>query len=257
MKTLKKIMASLLAVATVVSALGVSSVDAQAASKKKSEPVVAYTTQACTIWTAPDTHNEANRGKKLTAGYKVTVYKDVIKSTAGDGKTFYKTSKGAYILCKCITFDANAAVTTPTANTSVLTGDLWTVVKSKMDACSYYAYYYNVNFNKVAGVGCLSEKDYGSLVSHSNNWATFTNDLTASGLINFVAAVTDYSYYTYGSFTSANGKWTDGTNTVYSYVYYTNHGTQIFISANLNGVDYTYAFEAADAAKGYDYGTSY
>lgn len=55
----------------------------------------------CTNWTAPAT-TEANRGKKLSVGYQVTVYPEVINSTLGDGKKFYKTVKGTYILCKCL-----------------------------------------------------------------------------------------------------------------------------------------------------------
>lgn len=60
---------------------------------------VIITNQECSIWSAPNT-SEQYRVKKVPAGYQITVYKDVVQSTRGDGKTFYKTLKGAYILCK-------------------------------------------------------------------------------------------------------------------------------------------------------------
>lgn len=58
------------------------------------------TTMECSVWSAPNTA-EQYRVKKIPAGYNVTVYPEVVESTAGDGKTFYQTSKGCYILCKC------------------------------------------------------------------------------------------------------------------------------------------------------------
>lgn len=64
------------------------------------------TTQECSIWTQPNT-SEKYRQKKIPAGYQVTIIPKVVQSTKGDGKTFYKTVKGAYILCKCC--DGNEA----------------------------------------------------------------------------------------------------------------------------------------------------
>lgn len=86
-------------VGTMLLGLGTTS---QAASK----PVVFTTTMDCSVWAAPNTA-EANRIKRIPAGYQVTVYPDVVLSTAGDGKLFFKTSKGAYILCKCFGFDVD------------------------------------------------------------------------------------------------------------------------------------------------------
>lgn len=65
-----------------------------------SELVTKTTIMECSVWSAPNTAEE-NRVKKIPAGYNVTVYPEVVESTAGDGKTFYMTSKGCYILCKC------------------------------------------------------------------------------------------------------------------------------------------------------------
>ena len=76
--------------------------------KAASGQEVKTTTMACSVWSAPATLEE-NRVKSVSAGYSVTVYPDVIQSTAGDGKTFYRTVKGNYILCKC--FDAPAVQT--------------------------------------------------------------------------------------------------------------------------------------------------
>lgn len=66
------------------------------------EPVTVLTTQRCSIWSAPATAEE-NRVKYVDEGYQITVYPEVIQSGSGDGKTFYRTVKGAYVLCKCVT----------------------------------------------------------------------------------------------------------------------------------------------------------
>lgn len=76
--------------------------------KAASASEVKTTTMACSVWSAPATLEE-NRVKSVSTGYSVTVYPDVIQSTIGDGKTFYRTVKGNYILCKC--FDAPAVQT--------------------------------------------------------------------------------------------------------------------------------------------------
>lgn len=65
-----------------------------------SELVEKTTTMECSVWSAPNTAEEY-RVKKIPAGHNVTVYPEVVESIAGDGKTFYQTSKGCYILCKC------------------------------------------------------------------------------------------------------------------------------------------------------------
>lgn len=60
-----------------------------------------YTTQECSIWKEPSTV-DSNRIKYVPAGYPVQVIEIQIDSTRGDGKKFYKTIKGNYILAKCL-----------------------------------------------------------------------------------------------------------------------------------------------------------
>lgn len=64
------------------------------------ELVTKMTTMECSVWSQPNTAEEY-RVKRIPAGYNVTVYPEIVQSTAGDGKTFYQTGKGCYILCKC------------------------------------------------------------------------------------------------------------------------------------------------------------
>ncbi len=66
------------------------------------ECVSVQTTQRCSIWSAPAT-TEENRVKYVDAGYQIQVYPQVIESVLGDGKTFYRTVKGAYVLARCVT----------------------------------------------------------------------------------------------------------------------------------------------------------
>lgn len=40
--------------------------------------------------------------KYVDAGYQITVYPEVIQSEQGDGKTFYRTVRGSYVLCRCV-----------------------------------------------------------------------------------------------------------------------------------------------------------
>lgn len=72
---------------------------------QQAQPVSVTTTQRCSIWSAPATAEE-NRVKYVDDGYQITVYPEVIQSEAGDGKTFYRTIGGAYVLCKCVTGEA-------------------------------------------------------------------------------------------------------------------------------------------------------
>ena len=95
MNLVKKLMAAVLAIAVVLTTVGVSKLEVKAAGS-----VQKTTIQQCSVWSAPDT-SEANRVKVIPAGYTVSVYPTVVNSTRGDGKTFYKTTKGCYILCKC------------------------------------------------------------------------------------------------------------------------------------------------------------
>lgn len=74
----------------------------QAMAAQETELMTVETTQRCSIWSAPAT-TEENRVKYVDAGYQITIYPEVIESEAGDGKTFYRTVKGSYVLCKCVT----------------------------------------------------------------------------------------------------------------------------------------------------------
>lgn len=90
----KRIAAIMVCVAMILtSLLCVPSIKVEAASKLQ-----LVTTMDCSVWSAPNTA-EKNRVKKIPAGYTVTVYDEVY--TSATGKTFYKTAKGCYILCKC------------------------------------------------------------------------------------------------------------------------------------------------------------
>lgn len=61
-----------------------------------------YTTMECSVWSIPDSNNSANRVKKVTVDYPVNVYNQVIESPI-DGKLYYQTIKGKYIMAKCLT----------------------------------------------------------------------------------------------------------------------------------------------------------
>lgn len=67
----------------------------------QAQPITVTTTQQCSIWSAPAT-TEENRIKYVNEGYQITVYPEVIQSGSRDGKTFYRTVKGAYVLCRCV-----------------------------------------------------------------------------------------------------------------------------------------------------------
>lgn len=75
------------------------SIQSQAAGSKKT-PVQKYTVKECSVWSSPNT-SEQYRVKKIPAGYGVMLYEKEIQSTKNDGKTFYKTASGNYILCNC------------------------------------------------------------------------------------------------------------------------------------------------------------
>lgn len=73
--------------------------------------VVVETTQPCSIWSAPATV-ESNRIRSVDEGYQITVYPEIIPSELADGKTFYRTVRGAYVLCRCVVGDDGGAVAT-------------------------------------------------------------------------------------------------------------------------------------------------
>ena len=112
MRIFRKIVAAMLMTALIVTGLQLLSQDVNAAGKKVKEQVVT-TIKECSIWTKPNT-SEENRQKVVPAGYQITIIPTVVKSTRGDGKTFYQTAKGAYILCNCVDLGSG---TTPTTTT--------------------------------------------------------------------------------------------------------------------------------------------
>lgn len=93
-------------------------VSMQAMAAQQAQPVVVATTQRCSIWSAPVTAEE-NRVKYVDEGYQITVYPEVVQSAAGDGKTFYRTVRGAYVLCKCVTGVENG---TPAGGSGIISG---------------------------------------------------------------------------------------------------------------------------------------
>ena len=103
MRQIQKFVGVILAIALIITAINVAPVKAKAENYVKLP-----TTMQCSVWSAPNTA-EANRVKVIPAGYEVTIDNSVTYlSTAGDGKIFYRTSKGCYILCKC--FFANGVL---------------------------------------------------------------------------------------------------------------------------------------------------
>lgn len=67
----------------------------------EAETVMVLTTQQCSIWGEPATMEE-NRIKYVDEAYCIQVYPVVVESVLGDGKTFYRTIRGAYVLCRCV-----------------------------------------------------------------------------------------------------------------------------------------------------------
>ncbi|MBQ0043285.1 MAG: hypothetical protein KBS85_08245 [Lachnospiraceae bacterium] len=110
MKKMGRIVALLLMAFAVVIGFSALSLKSEAAGYVKVE-----TKMQCSVWSAPNTA-EGNRVKVIPAGYTVSIDNTkVYNSTANDGKIFYKTSKGCYILCKC--FFENGVI--PSSGTAV------------------------------------------------------------------------------------------------------------------------------------------
>lgn len=121
MKTIHKIT---IIIAVIICAFGldVNSIPSQAAGDLtrenfdylwyyESHPVRYYTSKECSVWSEPNT-SEQYRVKKIPAGYGVMIYDDrEITSTKGDGKTFYKTVSGNYILCNCFVAQTDGSLT--------------------------------------------------------------------------------------------------------------------------------------------------
>ncbi|MBQ0043160.1 MAG: hypothetical protein KBS85_07600 [Lachnospiraceae bacterium] len=106
-----KLVAVFVAVACVITSINLTEIKSEAAGEVKK-----ITTMECSVWSKPSTKPEY-RVKKIPAGYTVSVYPTPVKSKDGDGKTFYKTTKGCYILCKC--FDGTGAGNVPTGGNVV------------------------------------------------------------------------------------------------------------------------------------------
>ncbi|MBD5532678.1 MAG: hypothetical protein HDQ98_10870 [Lachnospiraceae bacterium] len=85
---------------------------------------VVLTTQRCSIWSAPATAEE-NRVKYVDEGYPITIYPEVLQSELGDGKTFYRTVRGSYVLCRCVTGEDGASAA---AEENEATGDYALVI---------------------------------------------------------------------------------------------------------------------------------
>lgn len=93
--------AAALAVALLCAGAAGMAASMQVMAAEETELTTVVTTQRCSIWSAPAT-TEENRVKYVDAGYQITIYPEVIESELGDGKTFYRTMKGAYVLCRCV-----------------------------------------------------------------------------------------------------------------------------------------------------------
>lgn len=119
---MKKTFRWLLAVLTVALAMFVSTPTVQAANTPTVKQVsngsilypgvstkVVYTMQECSVWTVPDSNNAANRVKKVPANYAVTVYNQMFVSPI-DGKIYYQTVKGKYIIAKYVTSSIGGTV---------------------------------------------------------------------------------------------------------------------------------------------------
>lgn len=76
------------------------------------EPTVTMiTNMECSVWYKPNTNIQENRVKKVPQDYQVTVYAKRFISPY-DGKTYYQTIKGKFILAKCLSATQGSAVKT-------------------------------------------------------------------------------------------------------------------------------------------------
>lgn len=62
--------------------------------------VSAKTNMSCSVWSTPNSKNSANRVKYLPGGRLLDVYRSII--TGEDGKEYYRTKKGYYVLAKAV-----------------------------------------------------------------------------------------------------------------------------------------------------------
>lgn len=93
---------------TALFATSVAAAPMQVSAAEETGTYVVRTTQRCSIWRTPAT-TEESRIRYVDEGYQITVYPEVIPSEIGDGKTFYRTIKGAYVLCRCIALDGGGS----------------------------------------------------------------------------------------------------------------------------------------------------
>lgn len=114
MKAIKRLIVTVLALSLCMGIFVKTDLSAKAAT----DTVVITTTMECSIWSAPATLEE-NRVKKIPSGWNVTIIPVVVDSTICDGKTFYQTAKGCYILCKCC--DGNEVNPVPVVTNHVAT----------------------------------------------------------------------------------------------------------------------------------------
>ena len=70
-------------------------------SKAANGLIQVVTTKECSLWITPATQ-DAYRIQKLPPATLLTVYSTPVASLLGDGKTFYMTNYGFYVLCNCV-----------------------------------------------------------------------------------------------------------------------------------------------------------
>ena len=93
----KRISAYILAIALVLGLFSITGVEADA----ETYMIQVVTLEPCSLWSQPNT-SAPNKVKVLPAGYLVKVYPNYVLSTKDDGKIYYRTSKGNYILTRCV-----------------------------------------------------------------------------------------------------------------------------------------------------------
>lgn len=168
MNALKKWVTTILSLAIVVVSLGITDFSVNASGEKK----VIITTQECSIWTRPNT-SEMYRQKKIPAGHQVTVYTDVIASEKNDGKTFYKTLKGAYILCRCC--DGNEKKDTVITEQSFTNpAIIWYMDQLRNTTQSCFSYEFDDSIGNSDKKNYNSEDRVGDFISYVNEHNLFS-----------------------------------------------------------------------------------
>lgn len=168
MKALKKLVTAILSLVIVIVSLNITDFSVNAGGSSK----VIITTQECSIWTRPNT-SEKYRQKKIPAGHQVTIYTDVIASEKNDGKTFYKTLKGAYILCRCC--DGNEKKT-PVITEQSFTNPaiIWYMDQLRNTTQSYCSYEFDHSIRTGADKTYNSGDRVGDFIAYVNEHNLFS-----------------------------------------------------------------------------------